>query len=159
VKAVLTVSTALATVILAACGGESETSPDASSPTTRTQRNKEIHESLPEYPGATLVREYFVADADKPNVFARDFATPDSFEDIFFFYRDELAAEGWQQDPNELMFRKDGDLVRVDIWGPELKPLGSGFQVTDISTGPAGTRFYFGVAVTSDPTVYGAKSN
>jgi hypothetical protein len=104
-------------------------------------------DSLPEYDGATLVREW-LADGGRVQVreYAVDEAPQQAADAVTRHYRDALVAEGWQESGARAAvsaFTKDGRRIVIGRVGPMLQEPPSGATVLNSAQPPAGTGFFF----------------
>jgi hypothetical protein len=106
-------------------------------------------DSLPEYEGATLVREWLV---DQGSAQVREYAVnevPEQAADsVTRHFRDALVAEGWQESDAHAAvssFSKDGYKIVIGRVGPQIQEPPATATLLASAEAPSGTAFYYTV--------------
>jgi ABC-type glycerol-3-phosphate transport system substrate-binding protein len=139
-----------AVAITVACGDDDDEAPDsgaaagggATMPVTTA-----LLDSLPEYEGATLVREWL---ADEGGVQVREYAVdeaPDQAADaVTRHFRDALIADGWEEsEPRAAVsaFTKDDYRIVIGRVGPQLQEAPSDATLLNSADPPGGSAFFY----------------
>jgi hypothetical protein len=104
-------------------------------------------DSLPDYEGATLVREWLV---DQGRVQVREYAVDEAPEQaadsVTRHFRDALVGDGWEESDAHAAvssFTKDGRRIVIGRVGPQLQEPPSDATLLNTAAAPATTAFYF----------------
>ena len=141
-----------AVAITVACGDDDEAPDDgaaggaagggATIPVTQA-----LLDSLPEYGGATLVREWL---AEEGGVQVREYAVdepPEQAADaVTSHFRDALVGDGWEESDARAAvsaFTKDGRRIVIGRVGPDLQEPPSTATLLNSSEPPTDTAFFF----------------
>ena len=144
---------ALAAVAIAVACGDDDDAPDdgaaggAAGGGVTIPVTQALLDSLPEYEGATLVREWL---AEAGGVQVREYAVdepPEQAADaVTSHFRDALVGDGWEESDARAAvsaFTKDGRSIVVGRVGPDLQEPPSGAMLLNSAEPPEGTAFFF----------------
>lgn len=147
----LFVAALAAVAITVACGGDNDTpvseaagggAAGGTMPVTQA-----LLDSLPDYEGATLVREWLVGQG---RVQVREYAVSEAPEqaadDVTRHFRDALVKDGWEESDAHAAvssFTKDGRRIVIGRVGPQLQEPPSDATLLNSADAPAGTAFFF----------------
>ena len=139
-----------AVALTIACGGDEDTpAADAAGggaagtiPVTQA-----LLASLPQYEGATLVREWL---AEEGRVQVREYAVDEAPEQaadsVTRHFRDALVSDGWEESDARAAvssFAKDGRRIVIGRVGPQLQEPPGDSTLLHTAEAPSGTAFYF----------------
>ena len=145
----LFVAALAAVAISVACGDDDESPSDgaagggaATIPVTTA-----LLESLPEYDGATLVREWLAAGG---SVQVREYAVTEvpqqAADSVTRHFRDALVKDGWQESDAHAAvsaFTKDGRRIVIGRVGPALQEPPSDATLLSSAQPPSGSGFFY----------------
>jgi ABC-type glycerol-3-phosphate transport system substrate-binding protein len=141
-----------AVAITVACGDDDDAPGDgaadgAAGGGTTIPVTQALLDSLPEYEGATLVREWL---AEEGSVQVREYAVdepPEQAADaVTSHFRDALVSDGWEESDARAAvsaFTKDGRSIVVGRVGPDIQEPPSGATLLNSAEPPEGTAFFF----------------
>lgn len=136
---------------VAACGGDDDSVGDGAAGGGATMPvTAALLDALPEYAGATLVREW-LADAGRVQVreYAINQAPQQAADAVTRHFRDALVADGWQEaEPRAAVsvFSKDGRRIVLGRVGPQLQEPPDGATLLRSAEPPSGSGFFFTLA-------------
>jgi hypothetical protein len=143
----LLVGAIAAAVLAIACGDDDGDAQSAAGGGVTIPVTTALLDSLPEYNGATLVREWL---QDQGEMQIREFAVNASPDEaataITNHFRDALLAAGWEEMGSSAAvsgFTKDGRQIVIGRVGPELQEPPSGATLLWTSAPPTETGFFF----------------
>jgi ABC-type glycerol-3-phosphate transport system substrate-binding protein len=147
----LMVASLVALALGVACGGDDDSTDEGAAGAAGGGETMPVTtallDSLPEYEGATLVREWL---AEQGRVQVREYAVNEAPEQaadaVTRRFRDALVAEGWQESDARAAvsaFSKDDRRIVIGRVGPQLQEPPGDATVLSSAEPPAGSSFFF----------------
>jgi hypothetical protein len=138
--------------ISVACGGNDKSgagAADAAGGGGTMPVTQALLESLPDYDGATLVREWLSAGGStQVREFAVNEVPEQAADSVTRHFRDALVKDGWQESDAHAVvtaFTKDGRRIVIGRVGPEMQEPPSDATLLNSADAPAGTAFFYTV--------------
>jgi ABC-type glycerol-3-phosphate transport system substrate-binding protein len=142
-----------AVAVSVACGGnddESDAGAAAGGGAGTMPVTQALLDSLPDYDGATLVREWL---ADGGRVQVREYAVDadpnQAADDVTRHFRDALVKDGWQESDAHAIassFTRDGRRIVIGRVGPELQEAPDDATLLNSADPPANSGFFYTLA-------------
>jgi hypothetical protein len=148
ITAILLSFAAVAALALVACSdGDATTDVAAGGGAATMPVTAAMLDSLPEYSGAILVREW-LADGGRVQVreYAVNQAPAQAADAVTRHFRDALVDEGWQESDARAAvsaFTRDGRRIVIGRVGPQLQEPPGGATLLTSADPPAGSGFFY----------------
>ena len=147
ITAILLSIAAVAALALVACSDDDAAADEAAGGAATMPVTAAMLDSLPEYRGATLVREW-LADGGRVQVreYAVNQAPAQAADAVTRHFRDALVDEGWQESDARAAisaFTRDGRRMVIGRVGPQLQEPPSGATLLTSADPPVGSGFFY----------------